>query len=187
MTILEFFAVLNGVVYLGFISFHKRMGWIFGCLSSALYVLICWQQSLFIQSGLQFLYIVLGIIGYVNWNKQHEISIYRMSLKMHLTLLILGLILSLFLGKLMSMTSQDLPFLDTTISVFSIVATILATRSILENWYYWIFVNLFSIFLFAFQGLQITAFLYAVYLFGSIFGLYNWKKMIQSNTQVLDQ
>ena len=182
MTLLEFIAALSGIVYLGFISFHKRMGWVFGCVSSALYVAICWQQSLFIQSGLQFLYVILGVIGYINWNKQSKIIINRLSYKMHFALFILGLIICLFFGKLMSMTSQDLPYLDATISVFSIVATILATRSILENWIYWIVCNVLAIVLFSAQGLQVTTFLYLIYLLGSIFGYYNWKKMIEAQS-----
>lgn len=182
LTILEIFAVLTGLIYLGFISYHKRIGWIFGCVSSALYIVICWQQSLFIQSGLQFLYVILGVIGYINWNEQSKIIINRLSYKMHFALLILGLIICLFFGKLMSMTSQNLPYLDATISVFSIVATILATRSILENWIYWIVCNVLAIFLFSSQGLQSTTFLYFIYLLGSIFGLYNWKKMLEAQS-----
>jgi nicotinamide mononucleotide transporter len=178
LTIFEFFAALSGVVYLGFISYLKRIGWIFGCVSSALYVVICWQQELFIQSGLQFLYVILGIIGYINWNNNNKIFIDRVSYKTHFTLIILGLILSLILGKLMSITSQDLPYLDATISVFSILATILATRSILENWIYWIICNLLAIILFSIQGLQVTTFLYAIYFIGSILGYYNWNNML---------
>ncbi|MFY7667257.1 MAG: nicotinamide riboside transporter PnuC [Crocinitomicaceae bacterium] len=178
MTLLEFIAALSGIVYLGFISFHKRMGWVFGCVSSALYVAICWQQELFIQSGLQFLYVILGIIGYINWNENNKIIIDRVSNKTHFALIILGLILSLLLGKLMSITSQDLPYLDSTISVFSILATILATRSILENWIYWIICNLLAIILFSIQGLQVTTFLYAIYFIGSILGYYNWNNML---------
>ena len=166
------------MVYLGFISYLKRIGWIFGCVSSAFYVVICWQQELFIQSGLQFLYVILGIIGYINWNENNKIIIDRVSNKTHFALIILGLILSLLLGKLMSITSQDLPYLDSTISVFSILATILATRSILENWIYWIICNLLAIILFSIQGLQVTTFLYAIYFIGSILGYYNWNNML---------
>ncbi len=185
MTELEFFAALSGVIYLGFISYHKRIGWVFGCLSSALYVAICWQQSLFIQSGLQFLYVVLGVIGYINWNEQNNVKIDHVSFKTHIAMIFLGLILSLFLGKLMSMTSQNLPYLDAIISVFSILATIFATRSILENWIYWIICNLLAIILFSIQGLQVTTFLYVIYFLGSILGYYNWNNILnrsQKNT-----
>ena len=178
MTILEFFAALSGVIYLGFISYLKRMGWVFGCVSSALYVVICWQQKLFIQSGLQFLYVILGFIGYITWNEQNKIIIYRTSYKTHFALIIIGVILSLFLGKLMSVTSQDLPYLDATISVFSILATILATRSILENWIYWIICNMLAILLFSMQELHVTTFLYTIYFLGSIWGYYNWKNLL---------
>jgi nicotinamide mononucleotide transporter len=120
----------------------------------------------------------LGLIGYINWKEHNKIIIERRSYKTHFALIILGVILSLFLGKLMSITSQDLPYLDSTISVFSILATILATRSILENWIYWIICNLLAIILFSIQGLQVTTFLYAIYFIGSILGYYNWNNML---------
>lgn len=182
MSIAEFFAVCCGITYLGFISFHKRIGWILGCVSSALYVFICWKQDLFIQAILQFIYVILGIIGYVNWKKEIVFSIERVSQKTHIFFIVLGLILCLFFGKLMSMTSQDLPYLDAMISVFSILATVLATRSILENWIYWIVCNILAIIMFSTQGLQVTTFLYFIYLLGSVFGFYNWKKMLKDQS-----
>ena len=183
MTVLEFFATLCGLIYLGFISIHKRIGWLFGCVSSGIYIFLCWNQSLFIQAVLQFLYVILGVVGFLNWNKNVQMLIHRVSLKSQVAVIIFGIIFSLFLGKLMSMTNQQLPYLDATVSIFSILATLLATRSILENWLYWIFCNSLAIVLFAVQGLQITTFLYVIYLLGSFFGYHNWRKMlkIQSN------
>jgi nicotinamide mononucleotide transporter len=174
---LELFAVIFGILYLGLISFHKRIGWIFGCISSIIYVFVCAQQNLFIQSGLQLIYVILGIFGFVNWNGKHEIRIQRITIKNHFSIILLALILSLILGKFMSLTEQKLPYLDAFVSVFSVVATMLATKSILENWVYWLLVNILSIVLFWAQGLHVTTFLYFIYFSGSIFGFYKWKKM----------
>ncbi len=183
MSPLEFLAVIIGLLYLGFITNHQRIGWVFGCISSMIYIFICAQQELFIQSGLQFLYVILGVFGFINWNENYQIRIARISLKSHIGIIVIGLILSLFLGKLMSMTNQQLAYLDAFVSVFAVIATILSTKSILENWIYWLIVNLLSIILFSAQGLQITTVLYFIYLFGSIFGYYNWKKMESTHSQ----
>ena len=184
MTVLEFLAAFFGILYLGFISFHKRMGWFFGCVSSGIYIFICWQQALFIQAVLQFFYVILGVFGYVHWNENIKIIIERVPQKSHVIFIVLGFILSLFLGKLMSMTNQELPYLDATISIFSILATILATKSIIENWIYWVLCNILSIILFSIQGLEVTTFLYIIYLIGSIFGYNNWRKLIIAQSKI---
>ena len=187
MSPLEFFAVIFGILYLGLISFHKRIGWIFGCVSSIIYVFVCAQQDLFIQSGLQLIYVILGVFGFLNWNKNDQTPIQRVSLKNHFFIILSGLTLSFFIGFVMAITDQKSPYLDAFVSIFSIVATILATKSILENWVYWIVANLFSIVLFWSQDLDITTFLYFIYLLGSIFGFYNWKKMEREQTNKLSE
>lgn len=189
MSPLEFLAVILGLLYLGFITYHQRIGWVFGCISSMIYIFICAQQELFIQSGLQFLYVILGVFGFINWNENYQIRIAHISLKSHFGIIVIGLILSLFLGKLMSITNQQLAYLDAFVSVFAVIATILSTKSILENWIYWLIVNLLSIILFSAQSLQITTFLYLIYMFGSIFGYYNWKKIESThshNAEIID-
>jgi nicotinamide mononucleotide transporter len=182
---LELFAVVFGILYLGLISFHQRIGWFFGCLSSIIYVIFCAQQELYIQSVLQFVYVILGVYGFLNWNKNNDLRIIRISIKKHLSIILLGFIFSLFLGKFMSTTEQKSPYLDAFVSVFSAVATILATRSIFENWAYWLVVNVLSIILFWTQGLQMTTCLCFIYFAGSIFGYYNWKKIEDSQSHNL--
>ncbi len=189
MSILELVAVLFGILYLIFITFHRRIGWIFGCLSSTIFIYLCIQQGLYIQGSLQVAYVILGVVGYNNWNNQSELTISRISLKYHLIIIFIGLIAGLSIGKFMSMTNQQLPYLDATISVFSILATYLATKSILENWIYWIVVNAVSIILFSAQGLIFTSVLYLLYGFGSVYGYYNWKGMLaekRDNQDLLD-
>ena len=184
MSAFELFALFFGLLYLGFVAYHKRIGWIFGCLSSGIYTLICWRQALFIQALLQFSYVILGIIGYLKCKKNTKLFIKRTSIKENIIYVSTGVFLSLCIGKWMSTTIQQLPYLDTTIAIFSIIATLLATKSILENWLYWIFGNSLAIILFASQTMYITSVLYIIYLCGSIFGFYNWKKMERLQSQI---
>ena len=183
MTFLEFFASICGLLYLGLISFHIRNGWIFGCLSSAIYIYLCSEQELYIQATLQFLYVILGVIGYFNWDSHNKINIERISFKNHIGLILIGSILSILLGKIMTLSNQQFAYLDAGVSVFAVIATILATKSILENWFYWFFVNLLSIFLFAIKEMPITVILYCIYFLGSIFGYFSWNNLFKRNLQ----
>ena len=177
MGFLELTAVITGLLYLGLITIKKRAGWIFGCISSLIYMVLCFQQNLFLQSGLQIIYLILGVYGYMNWNKSTNSIIRTVSRKYHFLIIFIGGITSFFLGILMSQTNQQNPYLDALITIFSIIATLLTTKSILENWIYWIVINLLAICLFALQEMHLTVLLFLINTIGSFFGYINWKRI----------
>jgi nicotinamide mononucleotide transporter len=85
---------------------------------------------------------------------------------------------ALTLGFIFSKTSQKLPYLDAFISAFAILATYLTTKSILENWLYWIVLNILSIYLWYEQDFDFkyTVFLFAVNTLMAVFGFILWRK-----------
>jgi len=58
----------------------------------------------------------------------------------------------------------------------SIVATWMLARKIIEHWLLWIFIDTFSIFLFLYKGLHLTAILFGIYTIMAIVGYKEWKK-----------
>lgn len=70
LAIIEWSALFLGVVYVLIAAFGKFSAWIFGGLSAGLYVYICYQSQLYIEASLQLFYVVLAIIGYLNWQKK---------------------------------------------------------------------------------------------------------------------
>jgi nicotinamide mononucleotide transporter len=163
--------------------FKKPIAWLFGVLSSLLFVQLSWESNLYIQTGLQSIYVIIGIIGFIRWNKigfirwnKAEFKIKTLSKNFKISLYVLSLILSCLLGFLMSFTNQSLPYWDAFISIFGILATYLTTEKQIENWIIWIFVNLSSIILFSEQKLYLSAYLYGAYLLLSIIGLIQWNK-----------
>ena len=70
-----------------------------------------------------------------------------------------------------------MPFLDIFISVFCVLATYLTTRAILENWYYWIVLNILSMILYHYSKLYLTEILFLGNLVLSVVGLIHWKKI----------
>jgi nicotinamide mononucleotide transporter len=186
LSLLELIAVLTGLLYLALITFKKRVGWVLGCVSSLIYMVLCFQQYLFLQSALQIIYLFLGVYGYFSWNKSTDHIIRIIPTRYHLGILFLGGVISFFLGKLMTTTNQQLPYLDALVTTFSIIATFLTTKSILENWIYWIVINLLAICLFLLQGMHLTALLFLINAIGSVFGYYNWRKLKVEKLNVLD-
>ena len=180
MDVTELSAVILGFAYLILISFSQRIAWIFGILSSAIYVYMAFIGAIYLQAGLQFVYVVLGVFGFINWGKSAETKLKMWSLKKHLLVGIPTLLLALTLGFIFSKTNQKLPYLDAFISAFAILATYLTTKSILENWLYWIVLNLLSMYLWFEQGLELTVVLFAVNTSMAVFGFILWRKKWKS-------
>jgi nicotinamide mononucleotide transporter len=73
-------------------------------------------------------------------------------------------------------TDASLPYWDSAVAMTSIAAQILMTRRYIENWHWWIAVNLVSIPLYLVKGLTVTAGLYAVFLAMAVGGLIAWRR-----------
>ncbi len=84
-----------------------------------------------------------------------------------------GLLLGLTLDRF---TDASLPFMDSTLTSFSIIGQWMQTRKILEAWILWIAVDVFYVGMFVFKGLYLTAGLYAVFLYLAAVGYISWRK-----------
>jgi nicotinamide mononucleotide transporter len=88
------------------------------------------------------------------------------------------------LGFIFFISFTSLPnwrsFLDAQVFVFSLIATLLTTRKILENWHIWIVVNVVGTIWFAYEHWWYTAALYLAYLVLAINGLRKWKKALSA-------
>ena len=70
----------------------------------------------------------------------------------------------------------SLPFLDSALSTLSVIAQIMMTRKILENWILWIIADVAYVPMYVYKGLVPTAGLYAVFLVLAIMGLVEWRR-----------
>lgn len=186
--ILELIAAVLGFLYVYLIATEKPSGWIFG-IASAFFYAIFFQHSqtwgLFSQ---QIAYIILGFYGLFTWSdKKEQLPIHSIG-KNTLIWVFCGLIGGLIFLFLTSITTTDhswthfnpsfTEFLDAQFFVFSLIATWLTTRKVLENWHIWIVVNGVGIIWFISEHWWSTAVLYLAYLVLAINGLRKWKKAL---------
>ncbi len=73
-------------------------------------------------------------------------------------------------------TDASYPYWDASVAMLSIVGQILMTRRFVENWHYWIIVNIISIPLYIVKDLHLTAGLYGMFLVLAVAGLVEWRK-----------
>ena len=176
-SVMEWIAVLCLVIYIWLIARENVLAWPFGIIGSAIYIWICYTSHLFLDAGLQVFYVAFGIIGWMKWKETgNRTHIQQWPLKKHLIWLLTGGISILLLGWLAAQhTSQQSPYVDAFIFVFSLIATYFTAEKILENWMYWIVVDAVAVGLFYSKELYLTSLLYVIYTILALIGWFKWK------------
>lgn len=187
---IEIVAVIFGLLYVILIIRQNIWCWIFGILSSALYILSLIHVKIYLEAGLNFYYVVVGAYGWYHWihAKKHNISGKPMELPVstwktgaHMLNLVICIILSVILGRIShQLTDSPRPYFDAVITVFSFSATFMEARKILSAWIYWFFINGASIILMLDRKMPLYAILSAVTTVLCIKGYYDWKKSYQN-------
>ena len=182
MSVIEIIAVVFSILYVTLAAKENIWCWLCAAVSVSLYIYICYSAKLYLETGLQGFYFIMAFYGYWQWNRpKKEITISTWSLQRHLLIFGVGIIASLLLGKLFEIyTDAALPTIDSFTTIFSLFATYMVTKKILENWIYWIVIDIVSVFLYFSRDLQLTAGLFAAYTIIAVFGYLSWKKQLNT-------
>ena len=178
---LETLAVALGIAYLVLAMRENSLCWYCAFFSTALYVWIFGDVSLYMESALNVYYMGMAIYGWFQWQRggvNHEgLEIVRWTVKQHGLAISTIVLIALVSGYLLSIgTDARLPYLDSLTTWGSILTTVMVARKVLENWLYWIVINTISIYLYLDRGLEQTALMFMLYLVLAILGYYAWRK-----------
>ena len=177
---IEVFGFITGVVNVWLLARQNIWNWPVGIANNLAYLILFATSGLYGDSGLQFVYIVLGVYGWWLWlhrTGSDTLQVSRTSSKLWLQLIVAtiaaGVILRWFLTRF---TDSTVPSWDATTTALSLAATYGQCRKLLESWWIWILADLIYIPLYIYKGLRLTSVLYAVFLLLCIFGLRSWIK-----------
>lgn len=178
--LLELAAVSLALLYVVLAIYEHRSCWIAAALSAGLYLWIFSQALLYMEAALQGFYIIMAGYGWVAWGQDQSrdtLPIRRWQLNQHLRLFALIITVSGLFGYMLAHHTQAaLPWLDSFTTVSALVATWLVARKILENWLYWILIDLVSIYLYLSRDLYMTAGLFAGYVILAVVGYIAWRR-----------
>lgn len=181
-TYLEYAAVAFGVIYVLLASRSNIWCWLFGIISSALYIYINITHRLFQDAILQSYYVGAGFYGWWSWNKNgnevDEIETHSSSLKQNLQLIFGGALLIPVFGFVFSKLGNSLSYFDSAVTIFSFIATWMTAKKVLENWLYWIVIDLVAAIMYLIKDLRATSCLYLFFSVLAVYGYFEWKKKI---------
>lgn len=192
----ELLAVISALFYVVLAAKENIWCWPAALVSTVIYTVIFYDVYLWMDAVLQVYYLVMAIFGWYCWRKispsanngayrnadSSTLEIQRWPLIFHTKIILLLTICSLAIGWLMdNYTPTDFPYLDSATTVFAVFATYLVTKKVLENWLYWIVIDLVSIYLYIEKGLQPTVVLFCLYVVIAIVGYVIWLGKYQKN------
>ena len=187
MSTLEIIAVILGVINILLII--RRSVWNFpvGIVMVALYCVIFAQSKLYSDAGLQIFFLAANAYGWWAWSRNMadagEVEILRLSPRANLAWAAGSALAIAAWGDFMAhYTDASYPYWDASVAMLSIAAQILMARRAIDNWHYWIVVNVISIPLYLVKDLRLTAGLYGVFLILAIMGLREWSKALGPRT-----
>jgi nicotinamide mononucleotide transporter len=152
----EILAALAGVAYVILAARRNRLCWIVGAVSSAFIAVVSALSALPMQASLNVFYVGMSAYGWWSWKRSSahgEVSVRVWPPAWHIGAMLLALVSSFASARwLATETDAAWPLLDSLTTWFSLLATWLQARAILENWLYWIVIDGVLVFLFYARG-----------------------------------
>jgi nicotinamide mononucleotide transporter len=177
---LEIIAVITGLLCVYLAARNNIWNWPFAIVSVGIYIFIFFNSHLYADMGLQFYFMAMNIYGWYYWSHkpatERKAPVIRINRKETLLSIAVIIIFTVFLGSVLKYTPASYPYLDSFCAACSLVAQAFLARKVLENWLIWIFVDVIYVGVYIFKHLDLTAFMYAVYVIIALMGYIDWKK-----------
>lgn len=157
--------------------------WPLQMLAGAIYVWLFFSFQLFGEAALNGLYVLLAMYGLLQWRRgsaRRALAISRMSAGEHLLFWCLGAAGTVGVAQLqVHFLPTDLPWLDSTVFVFGVLAQWLQARRKLDNWPIWIALDLLAAGIYFHKGLSVTGALYVLLAILAAWGWQDWRRRLR--------
>lgn len=182
-SLLEIIAVLTAVIYVYLMSRTNRWGFLFGGISSIIYVYLFIVYKLYFDSLINAYYVVMSVYGWILWNKPtEELKIKKLPLSKWGIYLFFGFTATFIMGYLAATyTDASIPYWDAFTTSFSVIATYLVVKKFIANWILFIVVDIVATGMYFYKDLYLTAILFILYTSIAIIGFFKWRKMLPTN------
>ena len=186
-TLMGIISAVTGVACVVCTGKGKLSAYIFGLVNCVLYAIISYQATLYGETMLNAVYYVpMQFVGFYIWLKNmnpetKEVTKRHMK-NSHRLLTLLGMIAgTIGYGYLLKYLGDAMPFIDSFTTVSSVVAMIVSIGMYAEQWWIWVAVNIFSVYMWymdfvAHNSNMATLLMWAVYLGNSIIMLIKWER-----------
>ena len=144
------------------------------------YLIVFYRSQLLSDALLQIFFLIFTLYGWWHWwrgvRKEGEVRVVPLGFHAMMVAVVLGAAGSLVLGEVAKRLHAALPFLDATLTSYSLVAWRWQARKHTGNWLLWIAVDVIYIGEYLYKDLRATALLYAILVGLAVLGLRDWRR-----------
>ncbi|MBZ0247704.1 MAG: nicotinamide riboside transporter PnuC [Cyclobacteriaceae bacterium] len=198
MSYLEFFGTVAGGIAVWLAARANIWSWPIGLINVTLFFFLFFQVQLYPDMFLQAFFFVTNLIGWWRWahpkpeeeDKRNELRISFMPIRQLVVFSASGVVGTILMGAFASNLHDwfpvvfnqpsAFPYLDSFVTVMSIVATYLMIQKKVECWVVWIVVDVVATSLYFAKGIKFVGIEYLAFCFIAAFGLWKWMKEYKS-------
>jgi nicotinamide mononucleotide transporter len=192
-SIIGIIASLTGVWCVILIAKGKISNYYFGILNVTTYAYVAFHQQYYGEVMLNLIYFFpMQFVGIYLWTKKRtsqttdNVKVVYMNNKQRIIWTIITIVAIVLYGFILKKLGGNLPFIDSSSTVMSIIAMILMVFVFVEQWVLWILVDVVSIIMWVVVMLKggndiAILIMWTAFLINAIYGLYNWIKLEKQN------
>lgn len=187
---LDIITTILGLIYI-WLEYKASIAlWVVGIIMPALDIVLYWQHGLYGDAAMACYYTVAAIYGYCIWRfckkrNQREgepMPVTHMRKSLYLPTLVFFLLAwAATWYVLVTWTNSNVPCLDAFTNALSFVGLWSLARKYVEQWLFWIIVDIVCTYLYISKGIPFKAGLYGLYVIIAIAGWKKWQNMAKSN------
>ena len=183
---LDILTTVLGLIYI-WLEYRVSIAlWIIGIIMPALDTWLYWSHGLYGDAGMAVYYTLAAVYGYYVWRfkktrkLKQSLPIIHLPRRQYLPLLLFFLLAwGAIYYVLVNWTNSTVPLLDSFTNALSFVGMWTLARKYLEQWLFWIAVDVVCCYLYIQKGIPFKAGLYGLYVVIAIAGYYKWKQMVK--------
>jgi nicotinamide mononucleotide transporter len=185
MSWLEIVAAVASAVGVWLTTKRLLVAWPVTILACVLYAEVFRENSLYSDMLLQAIFTVCAVYGWWHWLRGVRadgiVRVEALGWRGWLLGIAVGAAGSIVLGFLMGRyTGASLPWLDSALTVFSLVGTWWGAQKYIANWWLWIVVDVIYVGEYIYKHLNLTAGLYAFFILLAALGLRDWRRALDA-------
>ena len=183
MPLTEGLGLLFGILAVVYLIRESIWTWPWGIAYTLISLWVFWEQRLYGDLLLHILYLVLNIYGWYHWlhpgrSDSKELPITNIPFKNLLWILLLSAAgIYLFGFGLSNYTDASVPYWDSTTSILSVAAMWMTTQKRIENWIFWLIIDILATGIYIYKSMYFYALLYFIYIGLAVAGYIEWKKL----------
>ena len=186
---LDFLTTVLGLLYI-WLEYRAHIAlWVVGIIMPALDVYLYYSHGLYGDAGMAVYYTLAAVYGLCIWKfkktrkLKQELPIINMPRRLYLpTTLFFFVAWGLTYYILVTWTNSTVPLLDSFTNALSFVGLWALARKYLEQWFFWMVVDMVCTILYIQKGIPFKAGLYGLYVVIAVMGYQKWKGMVKKTT-----